>query len=165
MNTAFLLMAQYAQVIIPLDQVCRDHFAPLTLLTLLRKLTEGEIALPVTRMEATQKGMCGVHLADLAAYIDLKREAGQRELKAAIGRWAKIWSGERQFGRLRCCIHVAWIFRDAIEMPGNAWKYSATRLRHAPASAKCFQRHNYLILREKVWCPGPGNGKCENSMD
>jgi len=87
MNTAFLLMAQYdAQVIIPLDRVCRDYFAPLTLPTFLRKLTDGEIALPVTRMEGSQKGMRGVHLADLAAYIDLKREAGQRELRAITGR-------------------------------------------------------------------------------
>jgi hypothetical protein len=85
MNTAFLLMAQYdGQAIIPLETVRRDYFPNLTLPTLLNKLNRGEIALPVTRMEASQKATKGIHLGDLAAYIDARREAGQRELRQLV---------------------------------------------------------------------------------
>ncbi|MGF6900641.1 hypothetical protein P3T22_001890 [Paraburkholderia sp. GAS348] len=74
MNTAFILLAQYgAKAIVPIDVVCRDYFAPLTVPTLVRKISAGEIALPLVRMETSQKGAKGVHVADLAAYIDARR--------------------------------------------------------------------------------------------
>ena len=80
MNTAFLLMAQYnAQAVVPIDVVCRDYFAPLTVTTLLRKISAGEIRLPLVRMETSQKGARGVHIEDLAAYIDAKRAAAVKE--------------------------------------------------------------------------------------
>jgi hypothetical protein len=80
MKTVFLLMAQYdAQVIVPIESVCRDYFAPLTAPTLLRKISAGEIALPLVRMESSQKGAKGVHVEDLAAYIDARRAAAVKE--------------------------------------------------------------------------------------
>lgn len=80
MNTVFLLMAQYgAQAVIPIDTVCRDYFAPLTVPTLARKIAAGEIALPLVRMETSQKGAKGVHVEDLAAYIDARRAAAVKE--------------------------------------------------------------------------------------
>jgi len=80
MKTIFLLMAQYdARVIVPIDMVCRDYFAPLTVPTLLRKISAGEIRLPLVRMEASQKGAKGVHVEDLAAYIDARRAAALKE--------------------------------------------------------------------------------------
>lgn len=86
MNTVFLLMAQYdGRVIVPLDQVCRDFFSHLSLDKFLRKVNAGEIDLPVTRMEASQKSARGVHLQDLAAYIDKRRAAAVREMKALNG--------------------------------------------------------------------------------
>ena len=80
MKTAYLLMAQYdALAIIPIGVVCRDYFAPLTLPILLRKISVGDIPLPLVRMEASQKGAKGVHLADLAAYIDQRRADAVKE--------------------------------------------------------------------------------------
>lgn len=80
MNTAFLLMAQYDSVaVVPIDVVCRDYFAPLTLPTLVRKISAGEIRLPLVRMESSQKGAKGVHIEDLARYIDTRRAAAVKE--------------------------------------------------------------------------------------
>ncbi|HDR9878286.1 TPA: Pyocin activator protein PrtN [Burkholderia cenocepacia] len=87
MKTIFLLMAQYdARVIVPIDIVCRDYFAPLTVATLLRKIGAGEIRLPVVRMERSQKGAKGVHVADLASYIDERRAAAVKECEQVCGR-------------------------------------------------------------------------------
>ncbi|MFV8529545.1 pyocin activator PrtN family protein [Ralstonia pseudosolanacearum] len=86
MKTVFLLMAQYdAQAIVPIDAVCRDYFAPLTVSTLLRKITAGEIRLPLVRMETSQKGARGVHVEDLAAYIDARRAAAVKECAQLCG--------------------------------------------------------------------------------
>lgn len=80
MNTAFLLMAQYnGAAVIPLDAVCRDYFSHLTPTQFARKATEGEIALPVVRIEHSQKAARGVHLKDLADWIDARREAARKE--------------------------------------------------------------------------------------
>ena len=70
---------------IPIADVCRDFFAPLTLDKVLRKVARGDIALPVIRMEASQKGARGVHIIDLAGYIDVQREAARKEVEALCG--------------------------------------------------------------------------------
>lgn len=86
MNTTFLLMAKYDAVpVIPIDVVCRDFFAPLTLPILLRKISAGDIPLPLVRMEASQKGARGVHLSDLAAYIDKRTAAARKECNQLTG--------------------------------------------------------------------------------
>ena len=87
MNTAFLLMAQYnGQAIIPLDLVCRDYFAHLTPIQFTRKATDGEIDLPVIRIETSQKATRGIHLGDLANWIDKRREAAVKECNQLQGR-------------------------------------------------------------------------------
>ncbi|HEY5797693.1 MAG TPA: pyocin activator PrtN family protein [Bosea sp. (in: a-proteobacteria)] len=87
MNTAFLLMAQYdGAAIIPLEAVCRDYFSHMTPTQLVRKTTAGEIALPITRIEASQKSARGVHLQDLATWIDKRREAAQKECEQLAGK-------------------------------------------------------------------------------
>jgi hypothetical protein len=80
MKTLFLLMAQYdGQAVIPLEWVCRD-FLGLSVDKFKRKRLMGEIDLPVMRLGAnSQKANLGVHLEDLAAYIDRQREAAIRE--------------------------------------------------------------------------------------
>lgn len=87
MNTAFLLMAQYdGQAIIPVGSVVRDYFPHLSVDKFLRKTGCGEITLPVTRIEpGSQKGSKGVHLQDLAKYIDDRRAAAQKEAKQLAG--------------------------------------------------------------------------------
>ena len=60
MKTLMILMARYdGLAVIPLDLVCRDYFRHLTVDKLLRKVMSGEVALPITRMEASQKAAKG----------------------------------------------------------------------------------------------------------
>jgi hypothetical protein len=74
-NTIFFLFAQYGgRSIIPLDEVCRDYFSHLTVQQFLRKVGSGEIRIPVTRMEESQKCHKGVYINDLADYIDAQRK-------------------------------------------------------------------------------------------
>jgi hypothetical protein len=83
MNTAWLLIARYDGLpIIPVDLVCKDFFAPMTLVKFIDKVNHGEIDLPLVRMTDSQKGARGVNLIDLAAYIDARSEAARREVKA-----------------------------------------------------------------------------------
>lgn len=80
MKTAFILMAQYdGKAVIPIDVVCRDYFAPLTVPKLLEKTLAGEIALPIVRMYDSQKAAKGVNINDLAAYLDKRTEAARKE--------------------------------------------------------------------------------------
>jgi hypothetical protein len=80
MQTSFMLLAQYnGLAVIPVDLVCRDYFTHLTPEKFLRKVQAGEIALPVVRMEGSQKCAKGVHLTDLAIYLDKQAEAARKE--------------------------------------------------------------------------------------
>lgn len=82
LNTAFLLMAQYnGAAVIPVDAVCRDYFSHLTPEKFLRKVLAGEIKLPIVRMEGSQKAARGVHLADLADYLDRQRALAIKECR------------------------------------------------------------------------------------
>lgn len=80
MNTAFILMAQYnGSAIIPLQKICEDYFTHLTPDMFQRKVLAGQIKLPITRLEKSQKSAKGIHLADLAQYIDDQREVANKE--------------------------------------------------------------------------------------
>jgi hypothetical protein len=87
MNTAFLLMAQYnGQAIIPVEWICRDYFRHLTPENFVRKVSTGDINIPLVRMEAdSQKCAKGVHLADLADHLDKRRAAAVKEAKQLNG--------------------------------------------------------------------------------
>jgi hypothetical protein len=85
-NTAFLLMAQYnGAAIVPLEFICRDYFRHLTVNKLLRKVLAGQIKLPIIRIEDSQKAAKGVHLTDLADYLDQQREKALRESRQLSG--------------------------------------------------------------------------------
>ena len=82
MNTAFLLMAQYnGKAVIPLTDVCADYFCHLSPDKLVRKCSSGEIKLPLVRMEHSKQAAKGVHLQDLADYLDSRRAAAAKELQ------------------------------------------------------------------------------------
>jgi hypothetical protein len=82
MKTALLLMTQYdALAVIPVDRVCKDYFAHLTPEKFVRKCSAGEIKIPLIRMEGSQKCAKGVHLQDLAAYLDARRDAAIKEFQ------------------------------------------------------------------------------------
>jgi hypothetical protein len=73
-------MAQYSgQAVIPLSLVCSDYMG-LTVEKFKIKQLSGEINIPIVRLGAnTQKAALGIHLKDLADYIDLQREKAIRE--------------------------------------------------------------------------------------
>ncbi|AOS38511.1 Pyocin activator protein PrtN [Pseudomonas brassicacearum] len=81
MNTLFLLMAQYSgQAVIPLKQVCADYMG-LTVEKFKAKQLTGEINIPIVRLGAnTQKAALGVHLMDLAEYIDNQHKKAAQEI-------------------------------------------------------------------------------------
>ena len=82
MNTAFLLMAQYNSAVIPIDLVVKDYFSHLSTDKFVRKVSTGEIHIPMVRIEAgTQKSAKGIHINDLASYLDTRREAAVKETK------------------------------------------------------------------------------------
>ena len=76
-------MAQYGgKAIIPIEEVCRDYFCHLNPVKLMQKINAGEIAIPLVRMEASQKCAKGIHLVDLARYLDVRAEAARKEMLA-----------------------------------------------------------------------------------
>ena len=87
MNTAFILMAQYnGLVIIPLERVCTDYFSHLTPEKMKLKVATGDIDLPLVRLESSQKSARGVHLNDLAAYLDAQHLKAKTEHAKLMGR-------------------------------------------------------------------------------
>lgn len=79
MKTAFILMAQYdGLAVIPLARVCADYFPHLSPAKMKIKIDRGEIRLPLIVMERSQKSSRGVHLTDLADYIDARRAEAQK---------------------------------------------------------------------------------------
>jgi hypothetical protein len=73
-------MAQYnGQAIISLDRICKDYFTHLTPEMLQRKVLAGQIKIPITRLEQSQKSAKGIHIADLATYLDTQRAAALKE--------------------------------------------------------------------------------------
>lgn len=78
--TVFLLMAQYhGKAVIPVDEICRDYFPHLDAGKFIRKVGAGDIAIPMIRIEASQKAAKGVHINDLAEYIDRQADAARKE--------------------------------------------------------------------------------------
>lgn len=88
MNTIFLLMAQYeGQAVIPLSRVCADYMN-LTVEKFKQKQMAGEIDIPVIRLGAqSQKAGLGIHLNDLADYIDRQRRKAVIEQNKLLGRY------------------------------------------------------------------------------
>lgn len=86
MNTAFMLMAMYSgRPVIPVEDIARDFFE-LSTDKFIRKVSAGAIAIPLIRMEASQKCAKGVHINDLAAYLDERRAAAIRECRQLQGK-------------------------------------------------------------------------------
>lgn len=90
MNTMFLLMAQYnGAAIVPIEAVCRDYFSHLTPQQFARKVNAGDIDIVMTRIENSQKTAMGIHIQDLAAYIDLRRALAQKECDQLHSRYRR----------------------------------------------------------------------------
>lgn len=87
MTTIFMLLAQYqGRAVVPIETVRAYYFSPLTLPNLRRKIAAGDTPLPLVRMEASSKKAAqGIHLADLAAYIEVRRAAAMKERDRIFG--------------------------------------------------------------------------------
>ncbi|MGK8202922.1 pyocin activator PrtN family protein [Burkholderia cenocepacia] len=86
MNTVFILMAQYgATAVVPIETVRKDYFPHLSREILVRKINRGDIKIPIVRIEQSQKTTLGVHIMDLAAYIDKQRTAAIKEYETFHG--------------------------------------------------------------------------------
>jgi hypothetical protein len=86
MKTSFCLLALYDGLpVIPVDRVCRDFFSHLSPDKFIRKCSSGEIRLPLLRIENSKQSAKGIHIQDLADYIDQRREAAQKELAQMTG--------------------------------------------------------------------------------
>lgn len=78
MNTFFVLMAKYGpEVMISSEIVAKDWFG-VEKSKFNEKVRNGEIPLPIMRMEDSQKSPRGVHILDLAEYLDKRREEAHR---------------------------------------------------------------------------------------
>jgi len=85
-STSFLLLAQFqGKTIVPLEEVQKAFFPHLSVEKLLRKALRGDLPLPIVRIERSQKSARGVHLSDLAEYIDKRRDAAIKECKQLCG--------------------------------------------------------------------------------
>ncbi|TCT29607.1 pyocin activator PrtN family protein [Martelella mediterranea] len=74
-KTIFFLMAQYdGRALIPVEEICKDYFSHLTPAKFLRKVALGDLEIPVTQVEPSQKSRKGVHINDLADYIDRQHD-------------------------------------------------------------------------------------------
>jgi hypothetical protein len=104
MNTAFLLMAQYGgKAIVPIEDVCRDYFSHLNPTKFIQKISAGDIAIPLVRMENSQKCAKGVHLLDLAKYLDARVDAAR-----STSHWNKS-SRAPGFDRSMVAMSGAWL--------------------------------------------------------
>jgi hypothetical protein len=80
-------MAQYSgQAIIPLERVCADYFSHLTPEKMKIKVAAGQIDLTLVPLESSQKSARGVHLSDLADYLDAQHTKAKAEHEKLMGR-------------------------------------------------------------------------------
>lgn len=82
MKTTHILLLQYeGSVIIPAAKIARDYFG-LTEAKFLQKCRSCDIPLPLMKPDPkSQKGLQGVHVQDLADYLDRCREETRSDLR------------------------------------------------------------------------------------
>jgi hypothetical protein len=84
--TLFLLLAQYqGRAVVPIGRVCADFFDHLSPQKFEQKCLRGQIRLPIIRMERSQKSWKGIHVQDLANYLDERRAAAIKECAQLCG--------------------------------------------------------------------------------
>ncbi len=82
LRTIFFLMAQYnGKTIISIAEICRDYFTHLTPEKFIRKVTSGQIKIPLVQIEASKKAAKGIYLIDLANYLDERRQSALKEFE------------------------------------------------------------------------------------
>src|SRR5664279_4670781 len=85
-NMTFLLMAQYeGRAIIPLSRVIADYFPHLDEKKFLSKSLAGQIKIPLSRIDNSQKAARGIALVDLANYLETRRAMALKGMKQLSG--------------------------------------------------------------------------------
>lgn len=96
MKTTFLLMAQYdGMPVIPVERVCKDFFAPLTVDQLLCKIGLGEVSLPVMRTHDGPDATLFVHWRDLVDWIDEAKASAADNLESWLAEMRRYLQPER----------------------------------------------------------------------
>lgn len=102
MRTVFLLMNQFnGRAVIPLHEVCAAYFPELKLPALIRSVESGKIPLPVMRFYTGHRVSRGVHLQDLADYVDKHRAAAVKERNQLCGLAVDDKERDQPFGLKR----------------------------------------------------------------
>jgi len=82
MNTKMMLILRHnAAPTIPVEIVAEVYFE-ISLSRFHRKIHDGEILLPVLRMDDSQKCAKSVHIDDFSAYLDRRNEAARKDAAA-----------------------------------------------------------------------------------
>jgi excisionase family DNA binding protein len=79
-KTVFFLMAMYETPVVSAKAVHRDFFSHLSFAGFLREVRAGQIPLPLLGVGGDAEVPHGVHVTDLAAYIDAERAAAEAQL-------------------------------------------------------------------------------------
>lgn len=82
MKTTHILMLQYdGTAIIPARNLAEDYF-DLSEAKFVQKCRAGDIALPLIKLDSSsQKGRVGVHVQDVADFLDRCREEARADLR------------------------------------------------------------------------------------
>ncbi|MGJ8522266.1 hypothetical protein R84981_000951 [Carnimonas sp. R-84981] len=110
-----LLYQRFGDVLVPINEVRRAYFANRSPNRFRRALREGEIPLPITRLDASTKGGDFISIHQLAAYI------AHCGIKAA-GNLVAVNDDRRQLGQVmaEALIDPIPIGADAAESRANA---------------------------------------------
>ena len=84
MNTEFALMAVFDGPTVSLDRICVDYLG-LSRQEAMRQAAQGELPLPVFRLNKSQKAPYVIHVGDLAKLIDKAREQAEETWKRCQG--------------------------------------------------------------------------------
>ncbi|TDN70487.1 pyocin activator PrtN family protein [Paraburkholderia sp. BL10I2N1] len=82
MKTIDILVQQFNAAFIPLEAVRLAYFPHLSADLMQRRARNNELGLPVTRFDRSQKSALGVHVEDLASYLDGRRAEARKEFSA-----------------------------------------------------------------------------------
>jgi hypothetical protein len=82
MNTTFLLMAQFEKTLIPLEDICQEYFG-LSLHEAKRAIAKGEFPVAPIKLRESSKVKFFIKVDELAALIDKRQEAANRDLEQA----------------------------------------------------------------------------------
>lgn len=82
MNTLFLLAAQYNKTLIPLDDICEEHFG-MDRKAAYQAAAANKLPVPAVRMRESQKCPWLIHINELATLIDTRAAAAKAE-------WEKV---------------------------------------------------------------------------